>query len=223
MNTAGGEPLVSTREASKLLGVAVRTVQLWVESGVLPAWKTAGGHRRIARSTVEQLMAQRQQAISRPSTASTSLERVRHLKIVLVDDNPDFILLFSTVVKQWDLPVELTCATDGFDGLVKIGQVQPDLIVTDLNMPGMDGFQMVRSLEKSHASFHARRVVVTSALSPDDVRARGGLPPEVVYFQKPIPFAQVQEIASAVYADKALHRTPPMDRADVEFSAGTTE
>ncbi|MFY8043989.1 MAG: MerR family transcriptional regulator, partial [Rhodoferax sp.] len=46
---------MTTREVGEALGVAVRTVQLWVESGVLPAWRTAGGHRRIARAAVDKL------------------------------------------------------------------------------------------------------------------------------------------------------------------------
>ena len=51
--TPANDDLMTTREAGEVLGVAVRTVQLWVESGVLPAWRTAGGHRRIARSAVD--------------------------------------------------------------------------------------------------------------------------------------------------------------------------
>ena len=40
---SANEDVMTTREAGERLGVAVRTVQLWVEAGVLPAWRTAGG------------------------------------------------------------------------------------------------------------------------------------------------------------------------------------
>ncbi|MBI2308921.1 MAG: helix-turn-helix domain-containing protein [Rhodocyclales bacterium] len=46
----------STREASEILGVSLRTVQLWVDGGILEAWKTAGGHRRVSRASVEALL-----------------------------------------------------------------------------------------------------------------------------------------------------------------------
>ncbi|MGE5467624.1 MAG: EAL domain-containing protein [Ignavibacteria bacterium] len=46
--------ICSTREAAELLGVSLRTVQLWVDSGILKAWKTAGGHRRISLESVRQ-------------------------------------------------------------------------------------------------------------------------------------------------------------------------
>lgn len=46
----------TTREAAQLLGVSVGTVQLWVERGVLEAWKTTGGHRRVLRDSVDKLL-----------------------------------------------------------------------------------------------------------------------------------------------------------------------
>ncbi len=52
------DPILTTREAAHLLGVAVSTAQIWMESGALPAWKTPGGHRRVRLSAVRQLQAQ---------------------------------------------------------------------------------------------------------------------------------------------------------------------
>lgn len=49
---------VTTREAASLLSVSLRTIQLWVESGVLKAWKTVGGHRRIPRTAIAKLLEQ---------------------------------------------------------------------------------------------------------------------------------------------------------------------
>lgn len=50
------DPILTTREAARLLGVAVSTAQAWMESGALPAWKTPGGHRRIRLSAVAGLL-----------------------------------------------------------------------------------------------------------------------------------------------------------------------
>lgn len=46
------DPALTTREAARLLGVSVGTVQKWVESGELSGWKTPGGHRRVRWSAV---------------------------------------------------------------------------------------------------------------------------------------------------------------------------
>lgn len=48
--------ILTTADAAELLGVSIRTAQLWVESGRLPSWKTPGGHRRIPRQAVMDLI-----------------------------------------------------------------------------------------------------------------------------------------------------------------------
>ena len=54
-----GDPALTTREAARLLGIAVSTAQKWIENGVLPAWKTPGGHRRVRLSAVSALLRER--------------------------------------------------------------------------------------------------------------------------------------------------------------------
>ena len=49
---------LTTRDAALQLGVSLRTVQLWVEAGTLPAGRTPGGHRRIRQADVTALREQ---------------------------------------------------------------------------------------------------------------------------------------------------------------------
>jgi len=63
------DPILTTREAAHMLGVAVSTAQAWMEGGALPTWKTPGGHRRVRRSAVMQLLHQHAQASS-PAVAT---------------------------------------------------------------------------------------------------------------------------------------------------------
>jgi len=53
------DPVLTTAAAARLLGVAVSTTQLWLESGALPSWKTPGGHRRVRLSAVLKLLEDR--------------------------------------------------------------------------------------------------------------------------------------------------------------------
>ena len=55
----GDDPILTTRQAAKLLGIAVSTAQQWIENGVLAAWKTPGGHRRVRLSDVSTLLRER--------------------------------------------------------------------------------------------------------------------------------------------------------------------
>jgi excisionase family DNA binding protein len=54
------DPILTTREAARLLGVAVSTAQLWIESGAIASWKTPGGHRRVRLSSVMALLQQQE-------------------------------------------------------------------------------------------------------------------------------------------------------------------
>ena len=70
---------LTTREAANLLSASVRTIQLWVEDGRLKAWKTPGGHRRVLRTSVEEMLATRQRV---------SGGNLRKYEVLVVDDDP---------------------------------------------------------------------------------------------------------------------------------------
>ena len=184
--TSQDQDLCSTREAAALLGVSLRTAQLWVESGVLRAWKTAGGHRRILRSSVDALLQDRKRALQgRPAPGQ--------FKLLVVEDDPDLLKLYRLHVEGWEMPVNLVTAVNGFEGLIRIGEEKPDLLIADLNMPGMDGFRMIRSL-RANADFRDMDIVVVTALGKDEIADRGGLPEGIQVFTKPAPFSALEQL-----------------------------
>jgi len=191
--SATNADVLSTREAAERLGVALRTVQLWVEGGVLPAWKTAGGHRRISRAAVEKLIAERNNALQGDAAPAESAER--RLRVLVVEDDPDLLKLFSMVIEGWELPIALSTATNGFEALLRIGDECPDLLLTDLNMPGMDGFRMIGALKAQQQGREHLRIVVITALGPSEIAHRGGLPEGVRVFTKPVPFDELEALA----------------------------
>ena len=191
--SATNDDVLSTREAAEKLGVALRTVQLWVESGVLPAWKTAGGHRRISRVAVERLIGERSSALSGVPARGSEPVSTR-LRVMVVEDDPATLRLFSMVINGWDLPVDVMPAANGFEALLSMGQHCPDLLLTDLNMPGMDGFKMINSLRAAGAGFGGMQIVVVTALDAADIVRRGGLPADVRVFHKPVPFDELETV-----------------------------
>jgi excisionase family DNA binding protein len=180
------DKVFTTKQAADLLGVSLRTVQLWVESGVLKAWKTAGGHRRIARESVETLLKEKLQALKTVSDDSP-------FRILVVEDEPDILRLYQLAIKSWDLPVEVYTAENGIEGLLRLGQFRPNVMITDLVMPNMDGLEMIRML-RTDQEYKAMTIIVVSTLGPDEVQERGGLPDDVKLFTKPIPFEDIESI-----------------------------
>lgn len=180
----------STREAAERLGVSVKTAQLWVESGVLQAWKTPGGHRRIRRDSLESLLSQREQR----TTAAVPIPR--HT-VLVVDDDAHMRELYKLNIGYWDLPIRLLTADNGFEGLMRVGAERPDLLITDLNMPGMDGFRMLSTLAGS-SDFRRLRIVVVSALTSAEIREHGGLPQGIALFPKPVQFEALRKHVAAL-------------------------
>ena len=197
--------VVSTKEAASLLGVSHRTVQLWVEGGVLQAWKTAGGHRRILLTSVHRLVAQRNQAVAggQPPAAPTQAPSTAR-RIVMADDDATLLRLYELEISGWNLDAELIKARDGFDALIRIGEARPDLLISDLNMPGMDGFRMVRTL-RADPRYGKMAIIVISGLDRATI-ASMGLPADIPVFSKPVRFtelrAKVEQLLGA--SDPAL-------------------
>jgi len=191
---------LSTREAADLLGVSLRTVQLWVESGTLRAWKTAGGHRRIPLESVNALLRERAASIGEPVPGVG-------YDILLIEDDPVQVELVRGRLETLALPVpvRLRVSMDGYLGLIALGEAMPDLLLLDLHLPRLDGFQLLATLRASSV-YAELPILVVSALSPAEVAARGGLPTGVMMLQKPLnPMAFRQHLLDLMPGRTAIH------------------
>jgi excisionase family DNA binding protein len=195
---------VTTREAAEMLGVSLRTAQLWVERGRLRAWKTAGGHRRIERASVEALRNGTEPAnpghagatgggpaaAARFSPAALKPSE-QPLRVVAVEDDKTLQSLYRIAIGAMPFPTEVHVAANGFDGLILIGKTHPDVVILDLNLPGMDGFRLIRELDR-HEDFDTLEIVVVSALSQAEIRDRGDIPETIEIFTKPLAMSQLE-------------------------------
>lgn len=160
----------STMEVARMLGLAVRSVQLMVDRGELTAWKTPGGHRRISSESVRSWQLQRQgpDALAR-SAARVALpadsglaDKAKPRRILVIEDSVHYQNLIGMLLKQQFPELELHSAHDGIVGLAMVGQLQPEVLIVDILLPGIDGATLITSL-RSHVQFaHSRLIVVTS-------------------------------------------------------------
>lgn len=189
------EQVCTTSEAAKALGVSNTTVQIMVERGELRAWKTRGGHRRISLESVEQIRRGRGQGeAGRPGDL---------LSVLIAEDDPTLRFLYENTLQGWHLPLRLTVAQDGMEALLLIERNRPDVLITDLSMQPMDGFQLLRML-RARTEFNAMNIVVVTGLDDDEVENRGGLPRGVAVYRKPIPFDKLHGFLEAHAMRKQL-------------------
>ncbi len=89
------------------------------------------------------------------------------LRVFVVDDNEDFLALTRDWISSEPALSLVGSATDGLGALDAIGRTHPDVVLVDVVMPGIDGFETTRRLK---ASAPAPRVIVMSFLDSDSVR-----------------------------------------------------
>lgn len=156
----------TTLEVAQRLGLAVRSVQLMVDRGELEAWKTPGGHRRISRASVDRWLASRSglpqaaSALDEPPRSSGGPARPR--RVLLIEDSKHFQNLVALLVRQQFPDIELHVADDGVAGLILYGRLQPEVLVVDILLPGIDGATLITSLRAQPELFHGQLIVVTS-------------------------------------------------------------
>jgi excisionase family DNA binding protein len=192
----------SIKEASQMLGVSPKTIQLWVEKGSLHAWKTAGGHRRIIRESVNALIRARN-----PQTASNTdsgvVNQERGLHVLIVEDEEALRRLYEFNVRQWASAIQVDSAKDGFEALLRIGKAKPDVLITDLSMPGMDGFKMLRRLS-ALGELGSMLVIVVTSYDSEAIQNLGRLPEGVHVFEKPAPFKSIRQLVMGGMSEKLL-------------------
>lgn len=190
----------TTREASAILGISLRTAQLWVENGLLEAWKTDGGHRRISRQSIERLLVHppSREAPADPATIPPTRQAGDPLSILVVEDEPALRRVYELTLGRWPMRPLVTSAGDGYEALIRIGLARPDLLITDLRMPGMDGFRMLQAL-REQPELADMAVVVVTGLDPEEIIDQGGVPEGIPVLPKPIPFNRLLAIAEDVH------------------------
>lgn len=183
----------TTREAAQILGVSVRTAQVWAENGLLEAWKTSGGHRRISRNSVHRLIYDDSDPHSARQAGSNG-HRVprKFLKTIIIEHDPELLRAYVDDITTWKLPTETITINNGIDGLIAIGRNPPDLLITSLCLPDVDGLMLVRKLLDSSYRKHME-IIVVSELSSAQIEALGGLPEGITLLPRPLPFPQLRE------------------------------
>lgn len=176
------EDYCGTSYAAKLLGLSVATVQSLVEKGEIDAWKTLGGHRRIALKSINTYLAKNSPQLSRVDT-----DPKHRLRVLMVEDDEATRELYRYQFEDWDLPVDCTWMPSALEAMMDIASMRPDLLITDLSMPGVDGIEMLKAL-KRNLQLADMQIVVISGLEPEAVEARGGLPPHAHLLKKPVNF-----------------------------------
>lgn len=196
----------TTQKAARILGISVTSVQQLVEAGVIEAWKTKGGHRRIPLAAVEAykaspVTAQEAAASATPSASSSG----KKIAILIIEDNRMQREIYKKQISSWHLPVDLTFCENGYQGLMKIASQKPDILLADIVMEGIDGYEVISTV-LGHPELADMDIAILSGLTPGELEARGGVPAGVVFFSKPVNYDELRGYLRACCAQRVRHR-----------------
>lgn len=132
----------TTYEVAQICNVTMRAVAKWVNSGKLLAFKTPGGHRRIKEDDLVSFL--KQHNIPFPD----ELKDKGFRKILIVDDEKEVINLVTKLLKKIDANYKIYSAMNGFEAGKQASSLKPDLLILDLKLPGIDGFEVCKNVKK---------------------------------------------------------------------------
>jgi excisionase family DNA binding protein len=171
---------LTTGELASICQVTIPTVKRWIREGYLTAFQTAGGHYRV---TDEELGRFQRAHRMPPVTAEP-------LRVLIVDDDPLFLESLAETLR-WSGRYKVEVAPDGYEGLIKVGTLRPHLLILDIRMPGLDGFQVCRRI-KSDSQTQSTKILAISGYVDSDVRERIVEAGADGFIAKPISFDALQ-------------------------------
>lgn len=151
---------LSTFSIAEMLHVDPGSVANWIDQNLLKAHRTPGGHRRVATEDLVQFL--REHKIPIPPELQTT-----PVRILVVDDNAPITQLISRAIKTHHPDYEIVEAHDGFRAGTILATLKPDVVLLDLRMPGMDGYEVCR-LIKSQKSTQSAEVIAMTAYPSEE-------------------------------------------------------
>ncbi len=116
-------------------------------------------------------------------------------KVLLVDDTKTLLSLIQVYLMGWD--IRFFEAGDGAQGLARANEHKPDLVITDVRMPGMDGFELCAAL-RSHAQLHDVPVVLLTSLQDEMSRKKGKLVGATAFLTKPVSVGELRKTVGGI-------------------------
>ncbi len=110
-------------------------------------------------------------------------------RVLVIDDDEEHRTLLRHMLEG--LGHEVAAALDGADGLRLFGRHSPDLVMTDINMPGLDGHEVIKALKVRHAGVPVIAISGGSAIAKDDLLLKAAALGAVEVIMKPFEFRQI--------------------------------
>jgi excisionase family DNA binding protein len=178
--------ILTVSHASKYCNVSPKTIINWIEAGYIKAYKTVGGHRRIRKADLDEFLKSKGMPIPDEQKAEQ-----RGKRILVVDDDKIIVETIVQALEEDEYGFEMISASDGFEAGLQVSHFKPDLIILDIKMPDIDGYEVCRKI-KGNPLTKDTKVIVLSAYLDEDAFEQMKEYGADACFSKPLPLGQLK-------------------------------
>jgi len=193
--------IYSALEVANICGVVNQTAINWINNGYLKAFKTPGGQYRVYPDDLVDFMSGRNMHIPmKLLNTCTNRAAYNSETMLVIDDDKVFNTLITSFVQSKFPSLEVMQAFDGFDAGVQLSSNHPRCIILDLDLPGIDGFELCHKINENKEYGKPAVIVVTALQSTDDEKKVEDLG-IVKFFRKPLKLDELGSVIDAVFKD----------------------
>lgn len=185
------DPLYTTHDISRLLQVDPSTVSKWIDRGILLAFRTPGGHRRVRSTDLRTFLIAHEMPVPEELGSAT-------VRLIVVDDEKPVLDGIKRAFKP-HAGVEILTTTSGVEALLLVSEQKPHGLIIDLTMPEIDGLEVVRRIRARKQLEGVRLITMTARHNQEQVEAslKAGAS---ACLPKPLDVQQVLDIFKAPLA-----------------------
>ncbi len=193
--------IYSALEVANICGVVNQTAINWINSGYLKAFKTPGGQYRVYPDDLANFMRERNMHIPmKLLSVCSNCEAYNSSTLLVIDDDKTFNTLVARFIREHFPDLEIIQAFDGFEAGVQLFSKKPRCVVLDLDLPGVDGFELCRKINADNSYGKPAVIVVTALEDKEDENRIIDLGIEK-FFRKPLKLELLADAVDRVFKD----------------------
>lgn len=187
----------SALEVANICGVANQTAINWIRNGYLKAYSTPGGQYRVYADDLVGFMMERNMRV--PENLASLCNTSSNSSILVVEDDMGLNTVLHQYLSREFSDVQVYQAFDGFEAGSLMTSKKPTVVVLDLNLPGVDGFELCKKINSSD-EFGNPAIIVITALQDSGIEDKIQEMHAVAFFRKPVVLDELSQAVKAAFS-----------------------
>lgn len=187
----------SAMEVSKICGVVNQTAINWIKSGYLKAFSTPGKQYRVYPDNLVEFMSKRNMKVPESLLALCNNKHFGQKNLLIVDDDKGLNAVLKLYLQKKMDDLTIYQAFDGFEAGALLVEKQPNCLILDLDLPGVDGFGLCKKINENDV-YGKPSIIVVTALEDSLVESKVMELGAKKFFKKPLNLVNLSECISEI-------------------------